>query len=322
MRACACYLTRVKSHALLIVLAACSDNHDRPLAATSTRVVAPTAVPTADDAATLFDEIPLRPELPPGISDLSLDDRGHLWAVPERDHVVLELALEGTPITIRDVEHPLDGVPAGVDTESIAWLGHNRFAIGTEGQEEATASVMFGELRSDGHIALTRTLPLTDTDVRLELVQNHGVEGICGTGDDVIAAIESFGTLADGTRYAPLVHIHGEKITAVTKLHLTSNAGKISALFCTFAADGTAQVLAIERHYGVSRILTFAVPPTATDVTPAIAMDLWPIVRDRYREKLNLEGIVRMADGRWVLVNDNQGKFVEGATRLFVFHPR
>ena len=289
----------------MIVLAACSAKHDASNAATA-----------------LFDELPLRPGLPPGISDLSLDDRGHIWAVAERDHVVVELVLEGSPLAIKDVEHPLDGIPAGVDTEAIAWLGNNRFAIGTEGQDEATASVLFGELRADGHIVMTKTLPLTDKDVGLELVPNHGVEGLCGNGEDVIASIESVATLPDGARYAPLVHLHGQTITAVTRLRLTSNVGKISALFCTFAADGTAQVLAIERHYGVTRILSFVLASDAKDATPTIAMDLWPIVRDRYHEQLNLEGIVRTRDGRWILVNDNQGKELEGATRLFVFHPR
>jgi hypothetical protein len=101
---------------------------------------------------------------------------------------------------------------------------------------------------------------------------------------------------------------------------LTSDQGKISALFCTFSPDGTADVLAIERHYGVSRIISFTAPPDATDITPKVALDLWPIVRDRYHEKLNLEGIVKLADGRWVLVNDNQGANVEGPTKLFVFH--
>lgn len=301
----------MRPYALLFVLAACREKHE-----------APARVPTAEPTDLRFDEIALRPGLPPGISDLSLDDRGHLWAVPERDRVVLELALEGAPLAARDTEHPLDGVPDGIDTEAIAWLGDHRFAIGTEGQEEATASVMFGELRADGRIALTRTLRLTEADLRVELLPNRGVEGICGAGDDVIAAIESVGTLADGTRYAPLVHIHAEKVTAVTRLLLTSKTGKISALFCTFAADGTAQVLAIERHFGVSRILTFALPPTAAEVAPAIAVDLSSIVHERYRDKLNLEGIVRTPDGRWILVNDNQAAFVEGATRLFVFHPR
>lgn len=316
------YAIRVKSYVLVVVLAACSKKHDAPVASAPAPTTLPILTPTAADAGALFDEIPLRPELAPGMSDLSLDDRGHIWALPERDHVVVELEVSGSPIQIKDIEHPLDGVPDGVDTEAIAWLGNNHFAIGTEGQDVATASVMFGELRADGHIALTQTLPLTDADVGLELVRNHGVEGICGNGEDVIAGIESSGTLADGTRYAPLVHIHGQKITGVTKLHLTSTKGKISALFCTFAPDGTAQVTAIERHYGVSRILSFELPPTAAEVTPTIAMDLWPLVRDRYRQKLNLEGIVRTADGRWILINDNQGKDVEGATRLFVFHPR
>ncbi len=314
----------MKFSLLLIALAACGKKRDVPVAPPPSAPVAPTFVANADDADTLFDELPLRAELPPGMSDLSLDDRGHIWAIPERDHVVVELELNlgDAPLAIRDTVHPLEGVPDGVDTEAIAWLGGGQFAVGTEGQEVATASVMFGSLRSDGHIALTKTLPLTDADVHLELIRNHGVEGLCGKGDDLIAGIESFGSLADKTRYAPMVRIHAGAVTGVTKLHLTTDTGKISALFCTFAADGTAQVLAIERHYGVARILAFALAPTATEVTPTVLMDLWPMVRDRYRQKLNLEGIVKLADGRWVLINDNQGKDVEGATRLFVFHPR
>ena len=63
---------------------------------------------------------------------------------------------------------------------------------------------------------------------------------------------------------------------------------------------------------------SFTAPPTATEITAKVALDLWPVVRDRYHEKLNLEGIVKLADGRWVLVNDNQSKTVDGPTKLLV----
>jgi hypothetical protein len=290
------------NHAVLLVaLIGCKNSNDDKLAV---------ALPPAP-----FDEVEV--DLPPGTSDLSLDDRGHLWAVPERDHVIAEIELVGTKTTV--TLHPLDGVPDGLDTEALAWLGDGKFAVGTEGQAAPTASVMFGELRADGHIALGQTVALTNDQLGVELTINHGVEGLCGHGDDLIVGIESFGTYPNGSRWAPLVRMHAGVVTRVQKLLLTSDRGKISALFCTFEPDGTADVLAIERHYGVSRIIAFTAPPTATEITPQVALDLWPIVRDRYHEKLNLEGIVKLADGRWVLVNDNQGAHVEGPTKLFVF---
>ncbi|MEO8844942.1 MAG: esterase-like activity of phytase family protein [Kofleriaceae bacterium] len=270
--------------------------------------------------ATPFDELEVK--LPPGTSDLSLDDHGHLWSVAERDREIDEIVLREAPLGVTITPHLLDGVPDGVDTESLAWLGDGKFEIGTEGQHAATATVMHGELQPNGRITVTPDQAFTDDQLGVALSVNHGVEGLCGHGDDLIAAIESYATLPDGSRWSPIVRIHAGKVTMVQRVMLTSDRGKISALSCTFAADGTADVIAIERHYGVSRIITFTAPATPGDITPKVALDLWPIVRDRYHEKLNLEGIVKLADGRWVMVNDNQGAHVDGPTELFVFHPR
>ena len=46
--------------------------------------------------------------------------------------------------------------------------------------------------------------------------------------------------------------------------------------------------------------------------------DLGPALDNR----LNLEGIARLADGRLVAVNDNQGAVISGPSELIVFHPR
>ncbi|HET9988166.1 MAG TPA: esterase-like activity of phytase family protein [Kofleriaceae bacterium] len=267
-----------------------------------------------------FDEVDV--DVPPGMSDLSLDDRGHLWAIAERERTVVDIELDTQHGTAKATRHPLDDVPDGVDTEALSWLGGGKFAVGTEGQAEATATVMFGELGSDGHIALHPGIHLTDAILGITLVKNHGVEALCGRGDDLLVAIESWGTFPDNSRWAPLVRIHAGALVGVQKLKLTSATGKISAMTCTFAPDGTVDAIAIERHYSVSRILTFSVPLGKDTITPEVALDLWPIVRDRYHAKLNLEGIVKLADGRWVMINDNQGARVDGPTKLFVFHPR
>ena len=126
-----------------------------------------------------FDE-ELALDAPPGVSDLTIDDRGHLWAMPERDRVVVEIELG---VTATSTPHPLDGVPDGLDTEALTWLGGTQFAIGTEGAAAPTASVRFAELRPDGRVVITRTRELTSAELGVELTTNHGVEGICGSGD-------------------------------------------------------------------------------------------------------------------------------------------
>ncbi|MBV8761201.1 MAG: SdiA-regulated domain-containing protein, partial [Deltaproteobacteria bacterium] len=230
---------------LLLLLAACSHEHDRG---------PPPPLHTA-----LWDAVELA--TPPGISDLALDDRGHLWAIAERDRVVVEMQPDGTGL----VRHPLDGVPAGLDTEALAYLGDGRFAIGFEGAQTPVAGVMYAVLEND-HLVIKGTRELTNAEVGVQLVVNHGVEGICGHGDDVIAAIETVGN--DGSRWAPLVWLHGDKIASVTKLRLTSDVGKISALACHWQPDGTVDLRAVERHYSVSRLLKATLAPGQTELRP------------------------------------------------------
>jgi len=249
-----------------------------------------------------FDDI-VELKSPPGVSDLSIDDRGTLWAIPERDRFVLEIERPNNHVTA----HPLDGVSDGLDTEAIAWLAPGRFALGTEGQHEPTASVLFAELRADSHVVVTGARALTDEELGVSLVANKGVEGMCGRGDDLLVAIETVGELADGTRWAPLARLHGTQLVSVAKLRLTSRTGKISALWC----DGD-DVWAIERHYSVARLLHFRAG--AGELTPKVALDLDPLTHGA----INPEGLARLPDGRFVLINDNQGATIDGPTELLV----
>ena len=242
------------------------------------------------------------------MSDLSIDDRGVMWSIAERDRQVLELELGKKPIV-----HRLEGVPAGIDTEAIAWLGDQRFAIGTEGNEDATASIMFAEQHLQ-QLVVVRTRQLTSAELGVTLTENHGIEAMCGHGDEIFAATESVGRLPDNTRYSALARLRGDELH-VTKVRLTSEKGKLSALYCTWNVDGSVHVIAIERHFSVSRILSFTVQRDDVEVTPKIELDLAPILHD----SLNLEGIVRLPDGRLVIINDNQGKVVRGPTELLVF---
>lgn len=257
----------------------------------------------------LFDEVVI--DTPPGVSDLAIDPHGTLWAIPERNRELDEIAFPAATVT----HHPLDGIPDGIDTESLAWLGEGRFALGTEGATEPTAGVTFVERRGDRFVA-TRTRPLTSAEVGVPLEVNKGAEGICGHDQTVLVAIETVGRLADGTRWAPLAWLVDDHVT-VTKLRLTTATGKISALDCHFAPDGSADIIAIERHFHVAKILSFHATFGAAEITPTVVLDLAAVLHNT----LNLEGIVRLADGRMVVVNDNQSTTVEGPSELLVFHP-
>jgi hypothetical protein len=76
-------------------------------------------------------------------------------------------------------------------------------------------------------------------------------------------------------------------------------------------------MIAIERHFSVTKILRFKLPLEGGDITPTVVLDLGPVLENR----LNLEGIATLADGRIVAVVDNQWKQLQGPSVLLVFTP-
>lgn len=274
----------------------------------------------------VFAEVDL--DAPPGLSDLAVDPAGTLWALPERDRVLVavtvptRLPIAGAKLPTTRV--PLEGVPAHDDTESLTWLDADHVALGLEGQDRGTATLAIATRTGDrfvvGESRALETLPLGVT-----LADNHGAEGLCGSGDDVLVAIEETGKLPGGGRFAPVIwlsHVRAGLASApatIVRVKLGSRTGKLSALSCTIDAAG-AHVAAIERHYGVSRIVTFAIPRDAVRdqvVDETLVRDLAPILQD----SLNLEGLATLPDGRVVAIADNQGKDVAGPDALLVFAP-
>ena len=252
----------------------------------------------------------------PGLSGLAVDADGALWTVAERAGRAyrITLAPAGAPAAPTLETLTVEGVPAGTDLEGIAVLGPGRFALGTEGRLAGAATVLLAERRGDA-LVVTASIALPAAIVGIALPPNHGAEGVCGAGDTIIAAIEGAGE-AEGKRWAPIVRIEHGAITRVHRLWLTSPTGKLSGLDCTIAADGTVTGWAIERHFAVTRLLRFTLPPTAGDVTPELAHDLGPALQGR----VNLEGIAQLPDGRLVTVIDNQWRTIEGPSRLLI-HP-
>ncbi len=267
--------------------------------------------PTPQDGARGNYEVITMPATPPGLSDLTVDDQGTLWAIAERERLLVEITLGPHAAATRTV--PLEGVPDGVDTEGLVWLGAHTFAISTEGKGTPTAGLLWIETRGDRAV-VTRSRTFTSDEIGVPLTNNHGAEAVCGTDGDLLVGFEPVGVLGNGTRYAPIARLRGD-VATIVKLRLTSAAGKLSALACRVDDSGDVHGWAIERDFGVSRILTFDLPRAATEITPTIALDLSAALHGT----LNLEGVVALPDGRVVLVNDNQSAHVEAPSELLVF---
>ena len=287
--------------------------------------------PTIDRqrAAALFTEVVVKTS--PGLSGLAADDLGGYWTVAERGAEVYRVTLGERQVAAVQ-RFSVRGVPAGTDLEGIAVLDlggpvgadglPRRFALGTEGQLAGKATVLLAERAADV-LTVTGTIALPEAVVGIELRGNQGAEGVCGAGDTIFAAIEGAGEGTGehaGKRWAPVVRIVGGKPERTYKVWLTSEVGKLSGLDCRVAADGTATVLAIERHFEVTKVLRFSLGAEA-DVTPQVALDLGPVLR----AGLNLEGIAWSAAGpnagQVVAAVDNQWRTITGPSEFLLFAP-
>ena len=261
-------------------------------------------------AGALFSEVVI--DTAPGLSGLAVDDTDALWTVAERDKRIYRITLAGAKPTIETFT--VTDVPDGMDLEGMAWLAPDKLALGTEGLQDGVASVLLADVRGPT-VAVTRRIDLPSDRVGVHLEANHGAEGICGIGDRVVVAIETVGVDA-GKRWAPIVVLDGGEITHTYRLWLTTQTGKLSGLDCRMRG-GKLELIAIERHFEVTKILTFALPD-AGDITPHEALDLGPVLNNA----LNLEGIAWRKDGSVIAVNDNQWKTISGPSELLVFKPQ
>jgi hypothetical protein len=264
-------------------------------------------------AAKLFKEVELATK--PGLSGLATDATGGLWTISERDAYAYRITLDAQNKPTLET-FAIEGVPPDVDLEGIAWLREDRLALGTEGQLDDVATVLLAERRGPA-FAVTSRIELGAAQIGLtELRANRGAEGVCGSGDTIIVAIEDTGT-SNGKRYAPVVRISHDQIVRTHHVWLTTKTGKLSALDCSIDKDGTAHVIAIERHFSVTKLLRFSVPTTDGDITPTEVLDLGPVLNSR----LNLEGIAQANDGRVYAIVDNQWRSLQGPSVLLVFEP-
>lgn len=243
-----------------------------------------------------------------GVSDLALaGDR--MWAVPERVRELLLLDLDGHVLE----RYPLEGVPTGLDTESMTVLADGRLALGTESQEGGRDAdlVLFAE-RRDGRVVVTSRLLVPYALLGFSPAGNQGIEGLCRAGDLLVAGIERKG--GPGPREAPVAiyDLTTARWTAAT-VPLTTATGKLSALACAGPpANGRVALLVFERHYGVSRVLAVEVPTAGGAGTSRVVLDLRPLL-----EPLpNVEGLVVTADALYLANDNDNGGFARGETEL------
>ena len=247
-----------------------------------------------------------------GLSDLATDPSGRIWAVAERVRLAVRIDRPGaTPEVL-----PLVGVPAEVDVEGVAWLDGDRLALATESDmgARATDALLIARL-GEGGIEVVERRDLDYSIWPLDPIGNQGMEGLCRAGSRLVASIET--VIANPQeRFAPVaVHQLSDGRWTPLLLRLTTRTGKISALACAARRGGSIDVLAIERHFEVARLILFRVPADPRPgkvLEPVVVADLDPAMVHQE----NFEGLLWDGDRAISLVVDNDWTHISGPNLL------
>jgi hypothetical protein len=266
-----------------------------------------------------------------GLSDLTVDQEGKLWAVAERTRALIRIEPDGSDVRLV----PLVGVPVRLDVEGLAWLGDGRFALGTESDDPRRTSdlLLFARLVDGGARArVERSIALDYSRWPLRPRGNQGIEGVCRAGSALVVAVES-ASGSDAFRFAPVaVHELATGAWTTYLVRLTTRTGKLSALSCQIrrGRGDAIDVLAVERHFGVARLIRFELPPAgsapAAPVTTPAGPERPPPVRiapvlvadlaELLQQRENFEGLVWDGDRDIALVVDNDWATVTGPNLL------
>ncbi|MDH3199377.1 MAG: esterase-like activity of phytase family protein [Myxococcales bacterium] len=247
-----------------------------------------------------------------GLSGLTRDGTGALWAVGELGDAALRI----DPTTFAVEQYPVLGCPSKTDLEALTWMGDAHFAVGTETQEAGRAhdALLYGRIEG-GRLVVGSTDTLDYSLWRLTASDNHGIEGLCHLDGVLMLATELIDQQR-GRRWAPVAMLDLETQTwTAHRVGLTSKTGKLAALGCR-VVDGTVVAIAVERHFGVSRLLRFDIPEGADGawIEPRIVADLSKLIDPLP----NFEGLVWDDDGSVVLLTDNEYRgVVREPSRLY-----
>jgi len=247
-----------------------------------------------------------------GLSGLTRDEHGALWAPGERGDAVIRI----DPDTFGVTRYPVDATPPGTDLEAMAWVDGAQFVLGTETQEKGRLRDVILDGRLDG--GQFKVAPIGNLEYarwQMTAPDNDGIEGACRVEGTLVFATELAQT-DQGRRWAPIAtYDPATQAWTAHRVGLTTETGKLAAMDCR-SAHGAIEALAVERHFGVSRLLRFQIPQgsEAQSIEPVVAADLAELVSPLP----NFEGLVWMLDGSAVLLTDNRyGGRVTEPSRLF-----
>jgi len=263
-----------------------------------------------------------------GASGLARDPDGQLAGVLERAPGLLWKE-PGGPLQVL----PLSGLPSGIDLESITyWEGSGpvaggmnppagaiaalnagrprRWVLGTERHEARTDDLLIYVETEDGAARVTGVERVDYGASHLEVESNQGLEALCAVGPDLLLFIERTVEDERGSLTPILWFRPGVGVRSVRWLRMTTKTGRISDADCRPTPDGGAEVLAIERHYGVSRLISFVVP--ASEEGPIHAELQLNLARHFPLPLPNFEGLSRAADGSLWILSDNDPPSTSG----------
>lgn len=253
-----------------------------------------------------------------GVSGLAVEGEDLLVVT---EHQQRFLRLSPTPDGAYRVaaNKPVLGVKEARDLEAIARLGPGRYAIGTETDGRRKKDRVHFLVESEDALTSTRSVSLRSKKLfGLRIKDNQGIEGLCAADGYLVAGLETVKVDESGGRFAPVAVLPpGGELFAPAWVRLLTPTGKLSSLSCRRAEDDL-EVLGIERHFGVMRVIRFRLPlrPTGEVVEAELYADLEAAYRTLGEP--NFEGLERLEGGRLVLVSDNDHGGRTGPTVILV----
>lgn len=257
-----------------------------------------------------------------GFSSLARHPDGSLWSASEETHRLLRLGpVEGDRVASHSQRLYLG--PAGLEVEGLAFLPDGRVVFATEGFAERGADALaFGDLREAPAWTIARQPRLLDyRPWELRAPHNQGLEGVASVGTELVVAVEA--VVGQGARFAPLARLATPQAEPLRyRLRLSSQTGKLSAIDCRRGSRASSlECRAVERHFGVARILGFTLPaPHASglrEIDARVVADL----SNAIGRCTNLEGLLWEED-RFTLIADNHNSTRTGPTWLLLLEPR
>ena len=237
-----------------------------------------------------------------GVSGATTRKPGEIWVAPERTRKIVTISMEGTklgPPHTRD----LVGLKRGQDVESITFLDNNHLLLGTESRGQRTEDPIYVARIDEKSVTIERSLTFDYTIFDMKASNNQGVEGLCSAGQFAVAASEVV-QKKDSKRVALVgVFTFPDAKFAPHRIELTTDQGKLSALACHIV-EGQLVVFAIERHFGIMRLVRFTLNTKGTpeEGKAVLVRNLSP---DLKNNPLNFEGIAWVSPNKLLIVTDN-----------------